>query len=114
MLQMGDKCSEAHEEFIGLYAVGCTEASVLVKVIDDVLTRVNISIPKLRGKCCDGASSMSGSRSGAATIILENTHCYGHSLNLACSDTVKECKLMRNALYIVHEITKFSEKVPTS
>ena len=24
------------------------------------------------------------------------TQCYGRSLNLACSDTVKQCKLIRN------------------
>ena len=61
---------------------------------------------------------MSGSRSGVATCILQEepralyTHCYGHSLNLACSDTIKECRLMRNALDVVQEITKLVKKSP--
>ena len=40
------------------------------------------------------------------------THCYGHSLNLACSDAVKGSKLMRNALDIVREITKLVKLPP--
>ena len=61
---------------------------------------------------------MSGIRSGVATRILQEepralyTHCYGHSLNLACSHTIKKCTLMRNALDIVHEITKLVKKLP--
>ena len=34
------------------------------------------------------------------------THCYGHSLNLACSDTVKKSKLLKQALETTQEITK--------
>ena len=34
-----DVSFKAHEEFIGLYVVGCTEASTLVKVIHYTLTR---------------------------------------------------------------------------
>ena len=66
-----DKYLEAHEEFIGLYLVGSTAASVLFSVIKDVFARMNIDIKKLRGQCYDGASSMSGSRSGIATRILQ-------------------------------------------
>ena len=39
------------------------------------------------------------------------THCYGHSLSFAVSDTVENSRLMRNALDTTHEITnliKFS------
>lgn len=55
---------------------------------------------------------------GIAVQILEEeprvvfTHCYGHSLNLACSDTVKQCKLMRNALDITREITNLIKRSP--
>ena len=51
----------SHEEFVGLYQVDSTQASVLVSVIHDV------SITKIRGQCYDGASSMSGVRGGVAT-----------------------------------------------
>ena len=68
---------------------GCTQASALIEVIHDTLAKMNISINKLRGQCYDGASSVSGPRSGVATQILQEepralyTHCYGHALNLA-------------------------------
>ncbi len=113
-----DRNLEAHEEFIGLHEVGCTEAAVLLQVIQDALTRMNIDFNKIRGQCYDGASSMSGRRSGVATRILQEepralyTHCYGHSLNLACSDSVKECKVMRDSLDVVQEITKLVKKSP--
>lgn len=90
---------EAHEDFIGMYITGSTEASALVRIIYDVLIRLNLSINKLRGQYYNGASSMSGHKSGVASQILKDepkalyTHCYGHSLNLACSGTVKQCKL---------------------
>ena len=40
------------------------------------------------------------------------THCYGHSLNLACCDMVKHCKIMNDALDITLEITKIIKKSP--
>ena len=56
-----------------------------------------------RGQCYDGANVMCGAKSGVATMIsLEETravftHCYGHSLNLAVGDTVRQSKLMKSA-----------------
>lgn len=92
---------EAHADFIGLHQVDSPDASTILPVIHDVL-RLNISITKLRGQCYDGAASMTGHRSGAATQILKeepqalHSHCYGHALNLGCSDTLKSYKLMQN------------------
>ena len=48
----------AHEECFGLYGIENTEAQTLVNIILDVLTRLNLSIKKLRGQCYDGGSSM--------------------------------------------------------
>ncbi len=113
-----DSSLEAHEEFMGLYQVGSTKASALVHVIKDFLLRSNLSISKLRGQCYDGASSMCGSKNGVATQIAKEepralyTHCYGHSLNLACSDTIKQSKIIRNSLDSVLEITKLVKKSP--
>ena len=108
----------AHEDFVGLYRIENTEAKTLVNMILDVLTRLNLSIKKLRGQCYDGASAMSGPRSGVAKQIrdLESravyTHCYGHSLNLACMDTIKSSKVMQEALDITAEITKLVKLSP--
>ena len=108
----------AHEDFVELYGIENTEAKTLVNMILDVLTRLNLSIKKLRGQCYDGASAMSGPRSGVAKQIrdLESravyTHCYGHSLNLACMDTIKSSKVMQEALDITAEITKLVKLSP--
>ena len=40
------------------------------------------------------------------------THCYGHALNLACADTIKQCKIVKNALETTHEITKLVKCSP--
>ena len=61
---------------------------------------------------------MSGSKSGvvirmcAAEPRALFTHCYGHSLNLACRDAIKHCKLMRDALDTSYEIIKLIKKSP--
>ena len=57
---------------------------------------------------------MSGSRSGVVKLVQEEEpravymHCYGPALNLACSDSVKGCQLMKDAHDIVYEIIKKS------
>ena len=77
-----------------------------------MLNRLNISITKLRGQCYDGASAMSGCKAGVAKLILDEeprviyTHCYGHSLNLACNDTIKQCAIVRNAFDTANEKKK--------
>ena len=91
-------------------------SDTLVKVIKDVLQRLNLSQNKVRGQCYDGASTMAGVKSGVSTKFLSEepralyTHCYGHALNLACADTVKQCKLIRDALDTTFELTKLSPK----
>ena len=114
-----DQHLNAHKEFIGLYQVSTIAASSLVSAIRDVLLRMNVNIADCRGQCYDGASNMSGARKGVATIITQEesralyTHCYGHALNLAVADTVKQSKVCRDALDTAFEITrliKFSPK----
>ena len=83
-------------EFIGLYQVPSIDAGTLVSVAKDTFQRLNWSFSKLRGQCYNGASSMSGAKSGVAKRISEGepravyTHCYGHSINLAACDTIKQ------------------------
>ena len=58
---------------------------------------------------------MCGSRNGVATQILREalyTRCYGHSLNMVCSDTIKQSKITRNRLESVLEITKLVKNSP--
>ena len=109
---------QVNEEFLGLYHVNSIDAATLTSVIQDLFIRLNLSFERLRGQCYDGASSMSGSRSGVAKRISELepravfTHCYGHALNLAACDTVKSMKIMRDALETTHEATKLIKYSP--
>ena len=109
---------QVHEEFLGLYCVPSIDAATLSMIIKDLFTRMNLCFGKLRGQCYDGASAMSGSKSGVAKRISEVepravfTHCYGHALNLAAGDALKQCKVMRDALDTTREITKLIKYSP--
>ena len=98
-----------------MYAVDTIEAATIVAIIKDVMTRMNL---KLHGQCYDGASVMSGMRTGIAKQISDlepraiYTHCYGHALNLATGDTLKQSKIMRDALEMTHEIIKLIKFSP--
>jgi len=87
-------------------------------VVTAILLHMNLTINNFRGQCYDGASNMSGARSGVATRLtdLESralyTHCYGHALNLAIQDLVKGVKVMEDTLDTVYEITKLIKKSP--
>ena len=91
-----DSNLEVHEEFIGLYSLESTSAESLFSTIKDILLRMNLRIKKCRGQSYDGASSMSGHKSGVAKKIMDlesralYTHCYGHALNLAAQDSIKQ------------------------
>ena len=65
---------------------------------------MNLKLENCRCQCHDGASNLRGRISGVATQILNDepraiyTHCYGHALNLACQDTVRSVKVIKDAL----------------
>ena len=109
---------DAHEEFVGMYAVESIKADVLVQVLKDTLLRMNLLLAHCCGQCYDGAANMAGARNGVATQILHEepratfTHCYGHALNLAASDTVKKNKVLCNTLDTTLEISKLIKFSP--
>ena len=117
-LRWVSQCFEVHEDFIGLYEVDSTEAEKIFASIKDVFLRLNLALSKVRGQCYDGASAMSGAKSGVVKRMCDiepravYTHCYGHALNLACGDTIRQCKLMQDALDTTHEICKLVKKSP--
>lgn len=61
---------------------------------------------------------MSGPKSGVAKRIQNEepravyTHCYGHSINLATCDAVKQSRPIKSALEMTHEITKLIKYSP--
>ena len=72
-----------------------------------------ISVTKLHGQCYDGASNMSGAKSGVAKRIEDEepravfTHCYGHAICLAVCDVFKQSKAIKQAL----EVTPHRESI---
>ncbi len=110
---------EPHEDILGLYKVDDICTNTIVHVIKDTLVRLNLSMTKCRGQCYDGASNMSGVRSGVAKQLRDAEpralfmHCHGHALNLAAGDAIKQSKVMKDALdttFEVSKLVKFSPK----
>ena len=114
---MADEVTDASEDFVGLYKVDTIKADTIVFVLKDVILRLNLSINLCRGQCYDCAANMAGSRRGAAVQILQEEkaiflHCYGHGLNMAASDVVKQNKILRNVLDTTAEISKLLKYTP--
>ena len=109
---------EVSEDLIGLYSVDNISSNTLHLTVKDVLLHLNLNFTNCRGRCYDGASNMVGIRSGVATMILKEeprailTHCYGHFLQLAVCDTVKQIIVMQDALDTINEITKLLKYSP--
>ena len=105
-----DKDLNPHEDFI--------DATTLTKVIKDITLRLGLDSSKLRGQCYDGCSTIKGLKKGVSTQInvvdgrTLCTHCYCHALNLACNDSIKDCRLIREALDTSYEITKLVKYPP--
>ena len=61
---------------------------------------------------------MSSNKHGVSKLVsdLESRavymHCHGHALNLAAGDTLKKCKLLKDALETTREITKLIKHSP--
>ena len=102
----------------GVYQVDSIDSSSVVKVLKDTMLRLNLAMRNCREHCYNGAASMAGIQNGAATQICAEeppatySHCYGHALNLAASDTVRKNKIFCDVLDTVFEITKFLKFSP--
>ena len=78
---------------------------------------MGLSVQNCQGQCYDGANNMVGSKSGVVTQIPKRnrailTHCYGHLLQLAVGDMVREVRNLRDALDTTNEISKLMEYSP--
>lgn len=102
-----------------MYELEKTDASSIVAIVKDFFLRMGFDSNKLRGQCYDSCSTMMGKKTSVAKQIKDlqplalSTHCYAHSLNLACGDWIRNCALVSKSLDISYEITmlvKFSPK----
>lgn len=79
---------------------------------------MNLTFSRCRGQCYHGAKNMAGGKGGVSKQIMDKekralfSHCYGHSLNLAASDAIKNCKVMADALDTTFEISKLIKYSP--
>ena len=113
-----DENLAVHEDFVGLHEIDVANADFITSVIKNVLVACNLNVHQLRGQCYDGASVMSGLKNGVVTQIQTMepkaiyTHCYGHALNLAAGDTIKNCLVLKKALDITFEMSKLIKYSP--
>ena len=105
---------EAHEDFVGLHHVDDITAATIVHVVTDTVRRMTLSMSMCRAQCYDGASNMKRVASDIQKLEPRALylHCYGHSLNLAVSDTLKSIKCMCDALDVALEICKLFKYSP--
>ena len=80
---------KAVEHFLGIVRVREVNAEALTCYIREFLDKRGINLQKLRGLGCDGASTMSGCKSGVQIRVRVNApsalyvHCHCHRLQLA-------------------------------
>jgi len=88
-LRFVDQKCNIREEFISFVKMERVRAVDIASAIILCIENLGLSLHNLRGQGYDGASTMSGVRSGVQARIREKqpkalyTHCAGHSLNLA-------------------------------
>ena len=79
-----------------MHEISSTSADTIVHTIKDVMLRLNLTFTKFQGQCYDGAACMAGHEQGVAKQICDEepialyTNCYGHSLDLAVANTIKQ------------------------
>ena len=113
-LRWVDNHFDSHEEFICLHDVDDTTADTIVYYLKDTVLRMNLSLSKCRAQCYDWASNMKKVAKEIQSIEpwALCLHCYGHSLNLAVSDTLKKIKCLSDALDHSLEICKLLKYSP--
>ncbi|XP_022893953.1 zinc finger MYM-type protein 1-like [Olea europaea var. sylvestris] len=96
VLRYVDNSGRVNERFIGIEHVTSTTALSFKAAIDNVFSRYNLSMSRLRGQGYDGASNMQGKFNGLKTLILNESpcafyiHCFAHQLQLALVAVAKK------------------------
>ena len=103
-----DSTFEPHKEFIGLCSVDNITAELINEVVKDAVLRMKLGVAMCRAQCYDVAANMKKVAEIIKSIEHRSLylHCYGHSLNLAVADTIKNISTMSNALDHTQEICK--------
>ena len=113
-----DSEGSIREEFVAFLQLNRVRAVDIADVLVKCLENLGLSLSELRGQGYDGASTISGHKSGVQARIREKqpkavyTHCAAHSFNLVI---VKSCSVpeIRNCIDSIKRITiwvKYSPK----
>ena len=102
-----------HGDFIDLYEMKQTDATSMVTLVKNIILRLGLEGEKLRGQCYGSCSIMMGKKKKLLTQIKKDarplalsTHCYAHSLNLACDDDwIRNSTVVSKSLDTSYEIT---------
>ena len=62
---------QVEETFIGMHAISGATSEDITSHIKQILLRIGLDLKNCRGQCYDGASVMSGSKSGVSTRLLQ-------------------------------------------
>ena len=104
--------NEVKEVFVDFIEVERITGTRLAESILNWLRKYKLLLSDMRGQCYDGASNMSGARSGCKTIVQQSAplamycHCASHRLNLA---VISACKIQafKNTESFIGEIARF-------
>ena len=116
-LRFVDEKSEIREEFVTFLKMERVRAVDITNAIVSCLEGLGLSLNNLRGQGYDGASTMSGEKSGVQKRIRDKqpkalyTHVAGHSLNLVI---VSSCLVLsvRNAIDHIKSLTLWIKASP--
>lgn len=109
---------EPEELFVGFYETSKTTADTLFCLLNDVLVRFSLPIIKCRGQCYDGASNVSGIRTGLQARVQEKEpralyiHCTAHVVNLVVQDVTKNITVCRNFMVLIRDMITLIRNSP--
>ena len=82
------------------------------------MIRLNIPLSNARVQCYDGEKNICDIKSGASNKSLSEkpktffTHCFGHTLNLAVGDMVKNVQFLKDSMDTTYEISNLIKRYP--
>ncbi|KDO38015.1 hypothetical protein CISIN_1g048383mg, partial [Citrus sinensis] len=95
------------EHFVGINHVSNTTTASLKESLDNIFSRLGLSLSILCGQGYDGASNMQGEFNGLKTLILKENeyayyvHCFAHQLQLTLISVAKKHKEVNSLFNLV-------------
>ena len=93
---------DVEEQLLRVTEANKTTSEALFTIVSTALQELDIDVNNLRGQCYDGASNVSGVRSGLEALMKTLApsgifvHCYAHILNLVIVDAMSANRIARN------------------